>query len=345
MRKWLMGSVVAGLAMAGFSRGAVADDQFPTMRMRLAHAFPSGWVQTNVEQWWADEIKRRSGGKITINILWAGSGGAPLEILKLVGAGAVDMGAVPAAYFPNELPLTSAPNSLPLSFKTNAEALRVINGLVAEVPAVQAELKRNNIRPLYFNTISTYQPLCTKPLRSTADFKGLRIRTFGAYQPLLWESLGAVGVNVLPAELYEGLLKGRLDCAYYSVDLYRSGRMYEAAKHLSSIGFGPNPSWPVWINVGKWNAMPANVKELFEQVSAEAARKSVEDLAADYPVSLATMVENGVDVVEFEDPEKLLSMVPNFKAIWLKEMDAKGIGEDARAVLEYWNAHDDDPKT
>lgn len=345
MLRVLLGCMIAGLVAVGTSAPAAADGDYPRMRMRMAHAFPAGWVQTKVEQWWAEDINRRSGGKIKIDILWAGAGGAPLEILNLVGSGAVDLGAVPPAYFPNELPLTSAPNSLPLTFTSNAEALRVIDGLVHNVPAVQAELKRNKVWPLYFNTINSYQPLCTKPLKSTEDFRGLRIRSFGAHQPLLWESLGATGVNILPAELYTGLQKGLLDCAYYSVDLYKAGKLYEVAKNLSSFGFGPQPSWPVWINADKWQSLPANVKALIETVSAEAAQRSVEGLEKDYPESLAALVGNGVNVVPFEDAQTLRSKVPDFKAVWLKEMDARGLGDGARAVLKYWNEHDDDPNS
>ena len=344
--KALIATLFAGaIAFAGGAAPASAADEYPRLNLRLAHAFPSGWVQTKVDQWWADEIERRSDGRIKINILWAGSGGAPLEILKLVGSGAVDMGAVPPAYFTNELPLTGAPNALPLTFTSNAEALKVMNGLVENVPAIQEELKANNVWPLWFNTLNTYQPLCTKPIDSVDDWQGLRIRTFGAYQPALWESLGAVGVNVLPAEIYEGLQKGRLDCAFYSTDLYASTKMYEVAKYLTTLGFGPQPTWPMWVNYEKWQSWPDNVKQLIEEVSAEAAQMSVDALAEANEASLKTMVDNGVQVVEFTEMDKLMDTVPDFKALWLSEMEKIGKGDEARSVLEYWNANDDDPNS
>jgi TRAP-type C4-dicarboxylate transport system substrate-binding protein len=333
----LVGALALSLAAAA---PALAKEEYPRMNLRLAHSFPATWPQTQVEQWWADEIRKRSGGKIRINIMWAGSGGEPMEILKLVSSGAVDMGAVPPSYFPNELPLTGAPNSLPLTFTTNEEASKVIEGLVDNVPAVQEELKRNNVWPIFFQTLNTYQPLCTKPVPTVEDFKGLRIRSFGAYQPALWESLGAVGVNVLPAEIYEGLQKGRLDCGFYSTDLYAATRLYEVAKHLTSVGFGPQPTWPIWVNHEKWHKQyPENVKKLIMEVSEEARVRSLKALAEADKVSLQKMKDAGVNVVEFKEEDKLRQQAPDFRQVWLKAMQEQGKGKEAQAVLDYWMKH------
>lgn len=336
-RKIVAGAVGVLTLTFGASQLAVADE-YPKMNMRMAHAFPAGWAQTKVDQWFADEVRKRSGGNIRINIMWAGSGGKPLEILRLVQTGAVDLGAVPPSYFPDDLPLTGAPNSLPLTFKTNEEASAVMEGLVKDVAAIQNELKENNIWPLFFHTLNTYQPLCTKPIATVSDFDGMRIRSFGAYQPSLWNSLGAVGVNVLPAEIYEGLQRGRLDCGFFSTDLYASTKLYEVAKFLTSVGFGPQPTWPIWVNYEKWqDEYPDNVKELFMEVAQEARVKSLQDLAQAREGSLKMMVDNGVTVVEFTEEDKMVKQAPDFKQVWLESMKEKGLEPQAQSVLEYWN--------
>ena len=84
-----------------------------------------------------------------------GAVGEAQEILSLVGSGAVDLGAVPPAYFPNELPLTGAPNALPLTFRKNEHALAIVSEMVETLPAVRAELKKNGVWPLFFHTHNT----------------------------------------------------------------------------------------------------------------------------------------------------------------------------------------------
>jgi TRAP-type C4-dicarboxylate transport system substrate-binding protein len=336
-KKIISGAFGALALTFGASQVSVAQD-YPKMNLRMAHAFPAGWAQTKVDQWWADQIRERSGGNIRITIMWAGAGGKPLEILRLVQTGAVDLGAVPPSYFPDDLPLSGAPNSLPLTFKTNEEASNVMEGLVKDVAAIQDELKKNNIWPLFFHTLNTYQPLCTKPISNLAEFNGMRIRSFGAYQPSLWSSLGAVGVNVLPAELYEGLQRGRLDCGFFSTDLYASTKLYEVAKFLTSIGFGPQPTWPIWVNYKKWETeYPDNVKKLFMEVSKEARLKSLKEVVEAREGSLKMMMDNGVTVVEFTDEGAMIKQAPDFKQVWLEAMKAKGIGPQAQSVLDYWN--------
>ncbi len=343
MKAFVATMAAAGLLAATTLTATPANaEEYPRMNLRVAHSFPAGWAQTDVDQWWADQIRERSGGRIRVTMMWAGAGGEPMEILRLVRSGAVDMGAVPPSYFPNELPLTSAPNALPLTFESNEAASRVIEGLVRDVPAIQDELRQNNIWPLFFHTLNTYQPLCTRPVRNLDDWQGLRVRTFGAWQPYLWDSLGAVGVNVMTAEKYEGLQRGRIDCGFFSTDLYAQTRLYEVAKYLSDFGFGPQPTWPIWVNYERWhNDMPENVKALIMEVSDEARERSLQALADVQESSLQRMLDAGVEVVEFEQPDELRARAPDFRALWLENMQREGRGEAAQQVLDYWMEHGD----
>ncbi|MEO3416292.1 C4-dicarboxylate TRAP transporter substrate-binding protein [Roseovarius sp. CAU 1744] len=319
------------------SLDAAWAQEYPKMNLRLAHFGPKVFVQSGIDQWWADEIEERSGGNIKIRIFWGGAAGKPLEILGLVGAGAVDFGAVPQAYFPNELPLIGAPNSVPYVFTTREAAAEVSERLVAENAAVQAELRRNNVKPLFFHPMNSYYPLCTKPVKAMADFEGVRIRSFGAYQPPMWEALGAVGVNVLPSDIYEGLQRGRLDCGFFSTDLYEVTKLYEVAKYLSTAGVGPVTTWPIWVNLDKWeNVYSDDVKDLILEVSQEAAARSLATVAEAETASLAFLKAQGVEVVEFVEPDAYDSAIPDMQEVWFQDMVARGLGEEAKTVVDHW---------
>lgn len=325
--------VVAAATMALCATAAQAGAE---LSLRLSHSFPATFVQSEVDQWWADEIEARSDGKIKISIYWAGAGGKPEEILELVGSGAVDLGAVPPAYFPNELPLLGAPNALPLTFEANEHAQIIITELAREVPAVRDELARAGVRPLFFHTLNGYRPLCTKPLATMEDWSGLRIRSFGAFQPGMWESLGAIGVVVLPAEIYEGLQRGRVDCAYFSSDLHAAMKLHEVGRYYSTADFGPNATWPIWINQELWDSFDDATQALFEEVSEEAARRSLEALMEREEESLQVMLDGGVSIVEFTEMDQLRETVPDMREVWLAQMQERGLGEEATQVLDYW---------
>ena len=60
------------------------------------------------------------------------------------------------------------------------------------------EYKRNNIKPLVYRYLPNYKLICTKPVRTMADLKDLKIRTFGSYMPKMFAAIDVTPVNVLP---------------------------------------------------------------------------------------------------------------------------------------------------
>lgn len=332
--------LIAGsaLCLASMTIGAVAQD-YPTMNLRMAHGFPPTTAQSKIEQWWADEIEKRSGGKIKIRILWAESGGKSTEIIDLVGSGAVELGATPASYYPTKLPLNGVTTSLPMMFKNNAEAAALQDGLIADIPALREEQKRNGVWSLYWNSLGPYRVLCNAPIKTVADFKGKRMRSYGAYVPRMWQALGAVGEVVLTNEVYESLDRGRLDCSYFSYQLLYDLKHQEVAKQLSTANFGALSTWPVWVNYDLWhNTWPESVKKLFTEVSTEAAERSVKAIAEAEETSLQKLKAAGVTLVEFQEQDKLERAVPDMRAYWLEQMKKNGIGEQAQQVVDYWDA-------
>ena len=89
MRIWTTAvATVAALAFAGFAQA----QEYPEMTLKIAHFVPANITGSKIDKWFADEVKRRSGGKIKIHIFWSESMGKANELLDLVGSGAVDEG-------------------------------------------------------------------------------------------------------------------------------------------------------------------------------------------------------------------------------------------------------------
>lgn len=323
------------LAMA--SNSVAQQPTYPEMNIRLAHFFSSAPVQSQIDQWWADEIERRSGGKIKIKIFWAESLGKAAEILDLVGSGAVELGATAPGYFPSKLPLSGVTNALPLAFKSNRQAQIVTTELAEKMKSIRDEHQRNRVWPLFYHSINNFRVLCSKPVARLADFKGLKIRSYGEYVPMLWERLGAVAVNSLTPELYEGLQRGKLDCAYFPSELNAGLKLYEVAKYQSTADFGAIPTWPIYVNYALWQKWPNEVKNLFIEVSREAIKRDIEQVAAAGRTALEKAVkENGVQVVEFTEQAELEKAAPDFFAVWVENQRKKGNGKAAEEIVASW---------
>lgn len=324
-------SVAAGLALVP-NNVAAQDTEYPELNLRYALFISSALPQSSSLQWWADEVAERSDGRITIEMYWSESLGGAKELLELVSSGAVDLASPAPAYYPTELALTNSVQ-LPMVFPDNSSAQLLAQDL-ADVPAVVAENEANNIYPLFWTSVPTYHLLCTRPMKTLEGLKGARLRSYGQYVPRMWESLGAVPITTTSPEVYEGLQRGLLDCAYLSNDYAVSASLDEVAEYYLDLNFGAIAGYVAYINADRWNEFPESVQTLLLEVGAEAAAKDREDIRRVGEKSLDTLLDRGVTLVEFEEEEELRAQVPDFLDLWVTEMDGQGRGDGAAQVAE-----------
>lgn len=330
----VMATVAVGLAAPAWG------EDYPKMNLKMAHFGPANFTGSKVDKWFADEVKKRSGGKISIQIFWSESLGKANEVLDLVASGAVDLGATSPGYFPNKLPLVGATNSVMMQFGDNVSATMATAELVEKFPAVRDELKRADVYPIFFHSLNAYRLLCTKEVKSIGDFAGLKIRSWGEYIPMMWEALGATPVSLMTPDLYESLQRGTVDCAFWPHDLSHTMKLYEVAKYTWDGGnhFGAIPTWPVWVNWKTWHEKwPESVRKLLMEVGKEAMARDLAAVKEDEQKALRAMVDkHRVKVVEFKDMDKVRAKVPDLSKVWVEKMDAKGLGKEAREISEFW---------
>lgn len=330
-RAGVLGTLVA---MAGLlaAVGSHAQDH-PKMQVRLAHYIAGNAVQSRVDEWWGKEIERRTGGAVKVAFFWSESLGKATELLDLVGSGSIEMASLSPAYYPARLPY-SAVTHLPMVLKDNRQAQLLQTDLMAQ-PALVNENRRNKVVPLMWHSLPTYHLFCSKPIRSMADFKGAKLRSFGEYLPVLWKSVGAVGVTVLPSEIYEGLQRGNIDCAYLSVDVATNLKLHEVAKYMVDLNFGAISAWPIYVNADFWAKLPEPTRKVISEVSSEAAARDREAVFEAASAGFETMKKNGVQVVEFKEPEAFRKAAPDMLATWVENMTRKGEGENAKAIATF----------
>jgi TRAP-type C4-dicarboxylate transport system substrate-binding protein len=173
---------------------------------------------------------------------------------------------------------------------------------------------------------------------STDAMKGKKLRTWGSDMPRMAESVGAVGVNLSLTEVYEGLLRGVVDCIPFSVDLMKNYKMYEVAKHYHDITLWEGPTWGVWITETAWNKLSDEQKKIVEEVAEEARVQDLQaakDAAAE---AVGFLKEQGVKFETWPQAEKdkWRAALPDFFAEWIAKMEEKGKGDDARKAIDIW---------
>lgn len=325
-RALAVAGAVSGLA-AGFVGSAAAQD-YPTLSLRMAHPLPQTWPAAEWDAWWAEEVTRRSDGKIQIEVFWAGQIGGLTEIRSLVSTNAVDMGVFAQAVHAEEMPLTAVSAGLLNRVSaTPGTADQLAREMYATDP-IREELASQNLHVLKWTVPSTYTLQCNQPINSTADLNGLRVRAVGgAYVPIWMETFGMVPTRVQATEVREGLTRGTLDCNFGPIEWATFSGFETAAPYWSDINTGSFTTFQLYVSKSAWDSFPQDVRDLMTEVAAEAMAKdqaALEGLAAS---AVEAYQAAGGQIVNLTDMDELVAKSPDMIGVWEERMTAAGMGE------------------
>ena len=308
--------------------------------LRFGHFMPEkpGMIGAVTDQFFADEVKKRTNGAVDIKIYWSGTIGKTKELLGLVRDGSIDMAGLACGYYPAQFPLWKAANALPFVMTTVQEAIETSKRIPEEIPEVRAEIDKQNVKLLYHHVMECYHIFSTKPANTFASLKGLKLRTYGDQLPKAFHAAGAVGVTMYPAEVYEGLKRGVIDGGVGSVVPAMLLRIYEVAPHINKWNIMSIVGWGVFINQDKWKAIPPEAQKVMLEVAEEARVFEIKRALDSEKKSVQVLKAKGVTFHDVADSErqKWLEACPNFLDEWVAEMDKLGKGEGARKMKKLW---------
>ena len=323
--------------LAGFTLTASLPVAAKTI-LKLNSQWPATTAGSKVDQWFADEVKRRTAGEIEIKIFWAEALGKASENLSLMQKGAVEMGAMSPAYFPTQLPFHTAPNSIPMAMLTVTQANALMRRLAAEVPAFAAEAKANGVRTLFFHHLNPYLLVSKEPLTNLDALKGKKIRTWGSDMPRMAQAQGMTPITLSLPEIYESLGRGVIDAAPFSVDLVMAYKIFEVAKNISDVTLWLGPSWGVWIGEAAWQKLLPQHQKIMLEVSAEANQRDMEVTIAAEKIARDEHKNRGVKFHPFSeaDRQKWKASLPDFFAEFIATQEKAGKGADAAKMISIW---------
>jgi len=312
----------------------VQAQDYPVLNLKMAHPLAQTFPAAEWDRWFAEEVERRSGGKIKIQIFWSGQLGGLTEIKNLVGSGAVDVGVFAQAVHASEIPLTSVSAGLLNRVSADAKTAHELARDSYATKAVTDELQAQNLKIIKWTVPSPYKLLCNKPINSAADLKGLRVRAVGgAYVPIWMEAHGIVPTRVQATEIREGLQRGTLDCNFGPIEWTPFSDLQKVAPFLSDLNTGSFTTFQMYVPTRTFEGWPKSVQTLFTQVANEAMQK---DLAA-LPKSEADAMEkfkaSGGSVVPMKDLDSFIARSPDMISIWIDRSTKAGQGDKIKDLI------------
>ncbi len=272
----------------------------------------------------AARVKEKSGGRMEIRVHPASSLYPSAELIPAVLDGRTELGTVLASYLTDVL-LEIGPLELPFMTGSVEEHRKAALQLR---PFYTERFARQGLKLLSIHAWPSQQIFSTVPIRSVADWKGKKIRVYGADSANIARLLGAAPVNINFGEVYSALEKRTVDGAMTSATNAEPMKFFEVAKYLDYWYLaGAAMEWLV-ANQKAWDALANDLQQVVLDALKETnlEEKEWQDAIAADERARKRLPELGMTVVDppREEIEKARRIAQGAWDIWLQRTGADG---------------------
>jgi TRAP-type mannitol/chloroaromatic compound transport system substrate-binding protein len=251
---------------------------------------------------WANDLKDKSGGRVTIQALPVGGAVAPGETINAVNAGILDGHYSSSSFFAARDPAFTVFGDTGASYDTVEARDRWWMEGGGEDLGRELYAASNMVYVANVFWPSEHIP-ARKALNGVADLKSLKIRVPPGFVAEYFGKAGAAVVNLPGGEVFNALQSGVIDAAdwaspgqNYEVGLYKAGKFSINASHSM-------PATEICFSKAKWDTLPADLKQLITtEIRAMSAALKVQ-IKADDDAALAKMKAEGVEIVNWSKDE------------------------------------------
>jgi len=311
-------------------------------RLKYGDYMPQGANEySRTAEWMGNEINRRAAGKHSVTMIFGGTVAKVGEVPTAVENKVIDMGPLVTPYFPDQFPIN---NAIPFFWpqpKSQAQLGDLMLKWHAEHKEFGDELAKYKLKLVSVRPLPSYGIICTKPVRTLADFKGLRIRSYGIALPAMLEALGAVPVSMADVDGYEALSNGILDCSPGDPALTVGWKWSDVAKYFIDVPMGASWGHIMVMNLDRYNALPADLKKIIDDMKKDYLAEFLRVYDKSTADTLASWKATGkVEVIKFPREEFLKATLENPKVqavrkSWVDRAVKAGMSEaTARQIVK-----------
>lgn len=327
--KTLAWSTVAVILLALVAGGAPvvpapADAQAKPVVWNLPHVAAPTYYHTVNYTAFANKVKEKSQGRMEIRVHPASSLYPSHELIPALVDGRAEIGPVVSGYLTDIL-LEIGPLDLPFMTSGLDEHRKAANALR---PFFTEMLAKRGLKLLAINAWPTQQLFSLQPMKTVADWKGKKIRVYGADSANTARALGAAPVSLGFGEVYTALEKKTVDGAITSATNAEPMKFFEVSKFINYWNIaGAGSEWFV-VNQKAFDALPKDLQQALMDALKEVRLedKEWEDATAWDARAKQRCAELGMTVVEpsKDEIEKARKAARAGWDVWLTRTGADG---------------------
>lgn len=316
------------LLLVAFAAAPVVHAQ---TQWKLATGYRAESFHTRNIVQFAQDVERASAGALRIEVHANNSLFKLGEIPQAVREGKAQAGETIMTTLARDIPLAGA-DSVPFVVRSYADARRMWD---VQRPLIETQLARHGLKTLYAVPWPPQGLFSINPVRSAADFKGTRMRTYNPSTVRIAELLGAAPVDVPMVEVNQALSAGKLDSMITSGLTGVENQVWTQIKHY----YGINAWFPkniVFVNQQAFDALPVPVQQAVTKAASDAETRGWAMSAAVAEESVAELQRKGIKVerppADFDADLKRLG--ERFSLEWLRS-----VGKEANQIFIPFYAH------
>jgi TRAP-type C4-dicarboxylate transport system substrate-binding protein len=288
--------------------------------------YTEGEFHTRNIKIFVEDVKKATAGGLDITVHSNGSLIKLPDILRAVSSGQVNMGEFLLGAYGNEDPIYAADN-VPFVASGYEAAFKFYQ---AQKPLLEKKLQSRGMRLLY-SVAWPGQGIYTKdPVKTPADFKGLKMRTYSPQTARLAELLGTSPIVVQTPEVPQMFATGAMQAMITSSATGTATKAWEFVKNYYKTNAW-NPKNVVVVNERAFSRLPKAQQDALLEAAAAAEPRGWEMSKAREKDGDDTLAKNAVSVNEpsAEIKSALAKIGEQMAAEW-----EKSAGADGQAILK-----------
>lgn len=268
-------SISRRLALSIAASAVLASPLAAQTKWNLPGAYAATNYHSETLVWFAEEVKKASGGKLEITVHPGASLFKAPEIKRAVATGQAQMGEVLISIHENEDPVFGI-DSIPFLTAGIGESRKLWD---ASKGHIAKKLDSQGIRLLYASPWPNQGLYAKKDIATVADLKGLKMRTYNVGTSKIAELAGAQAVTVQAADLAQALATGTVNAFMTSGATGFDIKTWESMSHFYDLQAW-QPLNVVFVNKAAFAGLAADQQEAITK-SAAAAEDRAWTIAAE----------------------------------------------------------------
>jgi TRAP-type C4-dicarboxylate transport system substrate-binding protein len=277
-------TALLSLALLPFAVHAQTKWDMPT-------PYTDGEFHTRNVVTFTDDVRKATGGALDIKVHSNGSLIKMPDMLRAVSFGQVNIAEFLLSAFGNEDPIFEADN-LPFVAVGYDQAWKFYQ---AQKPALERSLDKRGLKLLYSVAWPGQGIYSKEPLKSVADLKGTKFRTYSPLTARFAELLGANPTVVQVPDLAQMFATGGISAMITSSATGTAVKSWEFVKnYYDTSAFHPRNA--VVVNARVLSSLPAPQQKALSDAAAAAEKRGWEMSKARTTEANETLVKNGMTI-------------------------------------------------